>query len=556
MRPIAYPNPTTDVALLGKPGPWRRRIMLRPLRAGRYSLLAWPTHAPELRTVQRHDLAFRDGQGPPQAVVVAVPEPLRPFRAWSWRLVRWPSRLRPGPGPGAEERARGAPPLAPGAAPPVSALLFEERPVMEGSFSLEDEHAEAPHRIALWSCHQPYATDGAGGATLHADLPGLLEWVERRVEEFAPHVVWALGDTAYADGTPATDLVDQAYGQVDLAGQAGLRSELKQAYRRMYRAHWSFAPLQRLMRSVPHLCMWDDHEIRDGWGSEDQDFAGGNPLVFEVAREVANEYVLQTGPRVRPLRGAQVTDAHQAYVAGSVAAFIFDGRTSRRYSDPDGRILSDEQFADFEAFCAQVARDRRVRFLVMGSAVPFINLKDFVEVLGSQAPKALTDLLMGIRDDIRDSWHSKGNRRGLARLVGILRRLHWRRPDLDIVNVSGDIHVANAFSFQPPGFVKALYQLTSSALTNRDHPPEAVAALVDLGTTAASEELGLVTRIWDSVGDPNLMTLEPRGDVLRVTLRVFDLGLPAAERGAAPSPKDLVFDIGSETFGVRRLLAG
>jgi len=555
VRRIAYPNPTLDVALLGKPAAWRRRLMLRPLRSGRYSLLAWPTHAPELRTVQRYDLVFRDGQGAPQAVVVVVPEPLRPFKSWSWRLVRWPNRLRPEPGPGTATRSQGAPPLAARDVPPVSALLFEEQPVMAGTFSLEDDHGEAPHRIAMWSCHQPFATDDAGRATLHGDFPGLLEWVERRVSEFAPHVVWGLGDTAYADGTPATDFVDQAYGQVDLAGQPGLRAELRQAYRHMYRAHWSFPPLQRVMRSVPHLCMWDDHEIRDGWGSEDQDFAGGNPLIFQVAREVANEYVLETGPRVRPPRGGQVTDAHQAYLAGSVAAFIFDGRTSRRYADPSGRILSDEQFADFETFCDQVARDRRVRFLVMGSAVPFINLKDFVELLGSQAPKALTDLLLGIRDDIRDSWHSKGNREGLRRLIGILRGLHGRRPDLDIVNVSGDIHVANAFSFQPPGFVKALYQFTSSALTNRDHPPAAVAALVDLGSSAASQELGLVTRIWDSLGDPNLMTLEPRGDVLRVTLRVFDLDLPPAERGAAPSPKDLVFDVGSETFGLRRLLA-
>lgn len=192
----------------------------------------------------------------------------------------------------------------------------------------------------------------------------------------------------------------------------------------------------------------------------------------------------------------------------------------------------------------------------MGTAVPFVNLKDVVEDLGSQAPKALTDLLAGVRDDIRDSWHSKGNRQALKQLIGILRRLHWRRPDLDIVNVSGDIHVANAFSFQPLGFTKVLYQFTSSAITNRDHPPAAVAALVDLGATTFSEVLGFVTRIWDSLGDPNVMTVEPVGDVLRVTLRVYDLDVPAAERDTAPSAKDLVFDVGSETFGVRRLLAG
>jgi hypothetical protein len=551
VKPVSYPNDALDIALLGKPAAWQRRFMLRPLRAGRYTLLAWPADVLELRTLQRHDLIFRDGTGAPQAVLLTIPERLRPFRRWRWRLMRWPNLLRPGEADSASLSIRRA--------PPASALLFEQPAIIEGTFSLDDDHGDEPHRIVLWSCNQPYDTDDAGHAVLHADFPGLLEWVEAHVESFAPQVIWGLGDTAYADGTPATNFVGQAYGEVDLAGRPGLRAELRSAYRRMYRAHWSFPPLQRLMRTVPHLCMWDDHEIRDGWGSEDLDFAGGNPLIFEVAREVADEYILQSGPRLRPNRPGMAPaarpDAHQAYVAGSLAAFIFDGRNSRRYSDPESRIVSDAQFADFEAFCESIARNRHVHFLVLGCAVPFINLKDFVEELGAQAPKALTDLMAGIRDDIRDSWHAPANRPGLKRILGILRRLHWRRPDLDIVNVSGDIHVANAFSFQPPGFMKALYQFTSSALTNREHPPEAVAALVDLGTIAFTEVLGLVTRIWDSIGDPNLMTLEPRGEVLRVTLRVFDLSLPPVERNRSPGPKDLVFDVGNETFGLRRLLA-
>jgi hypothetical protein len=564
VTPIAYPNEPIDIALLGKPAAWQRRFMLRPLRAGRYSLLAWPTDVLELRALQRHDMVFRDGQGAPQAVLLEVPPPLRPFRRWSWRLVRWPNPVlavdagRAGEADDAGGTDAAGVPLV--RVPSASVLLFEQTPVIEGVFSLADEHGDEPHRVVLWSCNQPYDTDDAGRAVLHADFPGLLQWVQARVEEFAPHAIWGLGDTAYADGTEGTNFVDQVYDEVDLRGRLGLRAELRRAYRRMYRAHWSFAPLQHLMCRIPHVCIWDDHEIRDGWGSEDQDFAGGNPLIFEVAREVADEYILENGPRLRVTRAGTPAvarpDAHQAYFAGSVAVFIFDGRNSRRYSDPESRIVSEAQFADFEAFCDAVARNRRVRFVVMGCAVPFINLKDFVEELGAQAPKALTDLLAGIRDDIRDSWHAPANRPGLKRIIGILRRLHLRRPDLDIVNVSGDIHVANAFSFQPPGFFKALYQFTSSALTNRDHPPKALAALVDLGTSTFTEVLGFVTRIWESIGDPNLMTLEPHGEALRVTLRVFDLEVPAAERGSSPSAKDLVFDVGNETFGLRRMLAG
>ena len=561
--PVAYPNRVTDIGLVGKPAAWQRRLLLDPRRAGPYSVLAWPTHALELRLVLRVDIEVRAGQGSPTPVLVTVPGPLRAFREWSWRLVRWPSALRlerseieapdEPPRPSRFARPRG---IERRRRPAISTLLYEADPALEGTFSLEDDRGESPHRLAVWSCNQPYETDEAGAATFNPEVPASLDWVENRVKEFAPHVVWGLGDTAYADGTEATNFVDEFYGRTDLASAPEIRDELRTAYRRMYRSHWSFPALQRMMCTIPHLTVWDDHEIRDGWGSEEQDFAGGNPVVFDAAREIAEEFILNNGPRIRPTGDGEQPDAHQAYISGSVACFVFDGRTSRRYSDPGGRIISDDQFADFESFCRQIASDRRVRFLVMGTAVPFINLKDIVEELGSQAPKALTDLMAGIRDDIRDSWHSKGNREGLKRLVRILRNLHWRRPDIDIVNVSGDIHVANAFSFQPFGFTKALYQFTSSAITNRDHPPAALAALVDVGATTFSEVLGFVTRIWDSLTSPNIMTLTPVGDVLRVTLRVYDLDVPSAERERATSAKDLVFDVGSEAFGVRRLLAG
>lgn len=590
MKTITYPNAALDLALQGKPAAWQRRLMLRPLRAGNYSLLAWPAGQPQLRVLQRADLAFEGGNSAPQAVLLTIPQGQRGSEDWQWRLVRWDGGLndafntadnenpssRPEPallqgsalaasykkarGPAGEWLLQPAREFTGQASPlhksPLnSALLFELTATLEGRFAVADDHDHIPHRLALWSCNQPYITGEDGKAALNDDMTGLLEWASTRLEAFKPHVIWALGDTAYADGTDATNFVDQAYNHPNAIAQPQGAEELRAAYRRMYQHHWSFAPLQALMRNLAHLCVWDDHEIRDGWGSENEDLASTNPGIFAAAQLVAGEYILNSGPRVRPPAplGQKQPDAHQSYIAGEVAAFIFDGRSSRRYSDPDGRVLSDEQFADFAGFCDEVAENRQVRYLVMGCGVPFINLKDFVETLGSAAPKALTDLMTGIRDDIRDSWHSKGNREALKALIAVLRRLHLRRPALDIVNLSGDIHVANAFSFQPPGFGKCLYQFTSSALTNREHPPGLLAALIDVGRTSTSSTLGFVTRIWESLSDPNLMTVEPRHGSLQICLRVFDLGLPPAER-AHGSAKDLVFDVGNETLGLRRLL--
>lgn len=182
----------------------------------------------------------------------------------------------------------------------------------------------------------------------------------------------------------------------------------------------------------------------------------------------------------------------------------------------------------------------------MGCGVPFINLKDFVEILGSKAPKALTDMMAGIRDDVRDSWHSPGNKAALKRLITVLRKLHYRRSDIDIINISGDIHVANAFTFQPIGFRKALYQVTSSALTNRQHLADIGSALLSVGTEAHSDVLGIITRLWEEVTDPNMLVISNHGENLRFELKVYDLDVESSQR--LKSPKDKTLDVGAHSL--------
>ena len=55
---------------------------------------------------------------------------------------------------------------------------------------------------------------------------------------------------------------------------------------------------------------------------------------------------------------------------------------------------------------------------------------------------------------------------------------------------------------------------------------------------------------------PNVLTVTPVGDVLRITLRVYDLEVPAAERDQATSAQDLVFDVETRPSASGRMLAG
>ncbi len=541
---INYPVDTLPVVIMGKPARWQRVFIMRPPQRGNYSLLIYPKGVIDTKYTSRYDFNVEDKDGKPATYLFTFAQGLKVFKNWIWQLAKSPDTGLKINGDAQEEEK-----------PPLSQLLFKERPIAAGTITLQQEITKHDHRIVAWSCNQPFADGENGEAILNEVVPaGLFDWYEEQVKKFEPSIVWALGDTAYSDGCEATNFVDQFYDYPNQLRQASGQKELLHAYRRMYRSHWSFPGLQKVMRNYPHLSVWDDHEIRDGWGSEQNDFSRSNTIVKEIATKVAGEYILNLGPRVRPQKDLEKHDAHQAYVEGDIAAFIFDGRSSRKYNDPGGKVISDEQMVDFTNFCNSIAADPRIRYLIMGTAVPFINLKDFIENLVSKAPKAVTDLVGGTRDDVRDSWHSPGNIGQLKQLIGVLKGLHRQNSKLEIINISGDIHVANLYAFQPLGFTRALYQVTTSALSNREHPPDLLNELITVGTEAWSEALGLITRVWPTVSDPNFLTLEHAGNRLRLILKVFDA---AQWNGTSEEPavsKDMVYEVGQHRFSFEHLL--
>lgn len=550
MVKIDYPVEPHNIVVLGKPDDFIRSFIIRPLRQGAFSLIVAPQDIMSTNHYLRFDMEFRDLRGAPKRIIVEIPKKLQKQFRWEWKLIRWPDHLQQLMiqslnGEETESEVIKSESKFENKDISTTELFYLHHEAAEGSFKLEEARLESKQKILMWSCNQPFTTSEGGSLVLEETSKLTLKWYQRQVEAFDPNQVWVLGDAAYSDGTEASNFIDEYYNQTGWATDPKQVKELKYNYRDMYRGHWSFQSLQNVMRNYPHVCVWDDHEIRDGWGSEKADFEKHNATIYKVARGVAEEYLLNNGPRVRDPKVEPASDAHQAYFSHNVAAFIFDGRSSRRYHGQQGHVISPQQFKDFERFCDATAENPEIRFLIMGCGVPFINLKDFVEELGSKAPKALTDMISGIRDDVRDSWHSPGNREALKELIKVLRRLHHRRGDIEIINISGDIHVANAFTFQPLGFRKTMYQITSSALTNRQHMPEMASELLSVGTEAFSDTLGLITRVWTEVTDPNLMLISNHNEYLRFELKVFDLENPS---NSLNSKKDKILDVGAHSL--------
>ena len=113
-----------------------------------------------------------------------------------------------------------------------------------------------------------------------------------------------------------------------------------------------------------------------------------------------------------------------------------------------------------------IRSDSTITDLVTSTSVPFVGLRSWVTELITRAPDFLNDsVLEGVRDDVRDSWTSPGNKPTLIRVLGALRSFMQSRPDVRVTNVAGDIHVAQAYAIEMPGAPGSLYQITTSALT-------------------------------------------------------------------------------------------
>lgn len=500
MRPIRYPNPLTDLVVVEFRSPQRIGFMVRPQTAGTYRLFVWPKGLPEPKLALHTLLRFPTADSPPLHPNFTFPShTVQDFTEWQWVLMH------------TKDGASALEDLA--------AATFGIDTVAKGNFSILRYLTDDEIRIVVWSCHMPYETGLGNQATIGEHSQAILEWFNMQIQEFKPHIVWGAGDTAYSDGTEATDFSNQVYGQGDWFRNPLHVAWLRKEYRKMYRYFWSFKPLAHMMQNIPHLFIWDDHEIHDGWGSEGKDFEPGNQALFKEASKVANEYILNAGPRIR----SSGEEAHQAFIFGPLAAFIFDTRSKRNYEARGERLISRQQYSDFVAFLVAVARDVNVTHLITCTTVPFVNMRTWVLELVSRAPNLLNDtLLQGVRDDVRDSWTSPGNIDTLIAVLDALVNFTYRRPDVRVINVSGDIHVANAYEIWHPGALQSIYQVTTSAITNRTHPGKIVEELTEIDDGSYIQGVGQVRRVWPTITDPNVLFMRVRSQGTEFRLKIFN----------------------------------
>jgi len=348
--------------------------------------------------------------------------------------------------------------------------------------------------FGFFSCHRPSAYGGRPEAF------ALWRRMEKVLAREGARLLLAVGDQVYAD-----DWYEEAIRRPGLTPE-----ELKEGYRRVYRAHWRSEEVQRVLGRWPTFMIWDDHEVTDGWGSDRKHAGPRARAIFEAARAVYREFQHSHNPPA-----AAPGALHYSFAFGDTGVFVFDLRGSRDVNRKKRPLLGGDQIRDFRAWL-RASAGCRVRFVV--TSVPLIHAPAFLAKAGG---KVLLDLA--------DQWSAPRFRDEQEIVVRLLLD-EANRSDGKIVVLGGDVHVGTTavirsrlkeYAHRP-----LLYQFTSSPISN------APSALANLLMAAAGREVDI-----------------QKGEIAGRLLQVFkkrNFGLVRVSRHPASGAPSVSFEVHEE----------
>lgn len=306
------------------------------------------------------------------------------------------------------------------------------------------------------SCFQPYTYHSGifnlGKKTWIAQdsLASMRNLRARAESSHGPSFYLAIGDQYYVD--PGASLF---FGSSPIAYLYGgksqkLRSSLKEVpnyLNRLNRLHFALPDIDATFTALPSVMMWDDHDIRDGWGSHGDEHLPGWISYYEAAREAFVSYQAARNPEFSSIVNAGDWDPDLVIVPrlsspdadnsaeelnmqfdwGLATFFVVDGRSDRNYGN--GRGMSEKQFEKLENWLNQRDRDNKPTVFVFAYPVP---------VLGSTSKlfRTANHLPTSNQDDI----HDRILRHEQIRLIEMFTKHFQENPSHKLLVLSGDVH--------------------------------------------------------------------------------------------------------------------
>ena len=205
---------------------------------------------------------------------------------------------------------------------------------------------------------------------------------------------------------------------------------------KLYNASYSFLDVEAAHRQLPTLSTIDDHELRDGWGSQGDEYEDGvldTQLggAFKLGREAFIDHQLalsnHSKEELEQLKDDKLTMEYAFQINGK-NGYVFDLRSARNIKEK--KVLGEEQWSHFEAWLESLEVNQEI-ILVTSVPLTLRPLKWIEDVYKMFKPE--------LRDDARDGWSSRQNRGERNRLLALLTKYRITR-DIKPIFVSGDIH--------------------------------------------------------------------------------------------------------------------
>jgi PhoD-like phosphatase len=240
---------------------------------------------------------------------------------------------------------------------------------------------------------------------------GMWPLLARYVKNAKPRFLVMLGDQVYVDEQGVT--LKRVWPEL-LDTKPAVRRE---ALADKYQEQWSREPIRTILANTPTYMMWDDHEIKNGWGS----FAPDSPTLaaryprgaeiasqfnsfFEDARDVFWHFEGCRNPSPPESLGLPSPGTRKGmpflFRCGRLAVLVLDDRGARDVWREVHPVLGDDQWQFLDQAVGNLPAD--VDALVVVVPLP----------LTSMDPDGTTQRMLGDRTDDIDLF-KKGDKKGL-----------------------------------------------------------------------------------------------------------------------------------------------
>ena len=286
-----------------------------------------------------------------------------------------------------------------------------------------------------------------------AELEGMLK---KPAAEQEIRFLLGLGDQVYTDELWESKKSTGGEHYYNLSAAA-----LLYEYNQVYYKYLHIPQVQRVASYCPMFMTWDDHEIRDGWGSRGDEAGAAEQKMFMAATQAYTKYQLSHNPHVDPKEG------YYAFQYGKIGFVTLDLRRYRSFGKRT--ILGDEQKHWLENWLKKEARQCRVVFLAC--SVPVIHVTHALAMMSNRTEMKL----VGVSDDLGDQWSHTNFVKDMQAFAELLFDLS-NREGVRFILLGGDVHVGTFAVLRSQRrsdeFHPVIYQCTSSPISN--HPSAGV----------------------------------------------------------------------------------